>query len=116
MKMKELVCECDTLLRRYEARMTKFGRTIVNVLKDIIPDLSFSLGWTEQGIDVICFWADERFYDTTRPESLPQIIDEFVNQVVPDKFFEISAPWGVWVTKEEAEEIRKRLRKLFEEE
>jgi len=65
----------------------KLGELIVSVLKDIMPDIEYSLGWAEAGMDTLCFWAYSRDCDSSFIVRLEEEGKERVNlEDILDKF------------------------------
>jgi len=54
MKFEELLQQSNTLLEIVEKINEQIAKTIVKILKDIIPDLEYSISWA----DTICFYSD----------------------------------------------------------
>jgi len=85
----------------------KFGKALVGLLKPIIPDLRFTLGWEEGGIEVLCLWSDSRDVLTSKvlEKRAPLYIqlDRVLEPYFRDVY--IDCPFGVYVTEDEAKRI-----------
>jgi len=92
----------------------EIAKNITEALKPIIPDIEWSLGWHEAGIDTICFYSRE--YDVhsvdvgkiDKYDRLPSLIAE----VFPELRLHVDTPLGIYIPKERCKEIIECLRKL----
>jgi len=82
----------------------KFGKALVELLKPVIPDLRFTLGWEEGGVEELCLWSDSR--------NVSKILDGApfgisLNDGLRSYFHTvyIDCPHGVYVSKYEAKRI-----------
>ena len=126
MNFRELCEEYrDSIIKARKAQ-SKLGELIANTLKDIIPDIEYALGWN---IDTLYFRSDLFASRKDDNEHIPldELIDDFIYSDILgqskqeqlgkyDRVFFIDCMKGIYLTDEEAEEIRKRLNKLLEEE
>ncbi len=88
----------------------KFGKALVELLRPIIPDLRFTLGWEEGGIEELCLWSDSRgVFAIPAGEPfrirLDDELESYFRGVFPSDVY-IDAPFGVYVTEDEAARIR----------
>jgi len=86
----------------------KFGEALVELLKPIIPDLRFTLGWEESGVEELCLWARSRNVMATATilkNRAPLYIQ--LDRVLKSYFrgVYIDCPNGVYVTEDEAKRI-----------
>jgi len=85
------------------------GRTICSCLSCIILDIDYSVGWEEAGVDTVCFYSKSRQLIRTKENKelirLEDILDEVLGGC------RIETPFGIYVTSQEAEEIKAILRK-----
>ena len=81
----------------------ELGKEIVKLLKPVIPDLRYTLGWWEAGVDTLCLWSESRGAASTRGKDLTGLL-EILDDCFPGFF--LDTPYGVYVTSEEEEEIR----------
>ena len=115
MKFEELLQQSNTLLEKIEKINERIAKIIVKELKDIIPDLEWSIGWAEAGIDTICFYSDT--YDVIniiRKDNhnyiaLVDIIEEVFSRF---SSLMIECPSGIYLPGDKAQSVRERLKKL----
>jgi len=90
----------------------KFGKALVELLKPVIPDLRFTVGWAEGGIEELCLWSDSRDVVTSKvlEKGAPLYIQ--LDRVLGACFRDavawpayIDCPFGVYVTEDEAKRI-----------
>jgi len=86
----------------------KFGKALVGLLRPIIPDLRFTLGWEESGVEELCLWARSRnvmaaatILENRAPLyiQLDRVLESYFRGVY------IDCPNGVYVTEDEAKRI-----------
>lgn len=107
-KWMKMVNDYLEAIRRAQEAGEKLGELICETVKDIIPDIEFSLGWAEAGVDTLCFHSKSK----KKWREVP--FDTVLREVFPELQFHIDTPYGVYLSQEEAEEIRKRLKALRE--
>jgi len=113
MKFEELLQQSNTLLKKVEKINERIAKIIVKELKDIIPDLKWSIGWAEAGIETICFYSDSHnVVSGYGPEC--SLFDWVIEEALPEfsQSLTIICPYGVYLAKEEAQSVRERLKKL----
>ncbi|MCX7977508.1 MAG: hypothetical protein N2578_00740 [Bdellovibrionaceae bacterium] len=91
------------------------GEYLTSLLRPVIPDIEFSLGWEEAGVDTLCLWALSRTENVSGPNYSDEYTIDLIGlllEFIDDVFIRIDAPFGIYLSKEEAEIIRK----IFEEE
>jgi len=98
-------------LENAEAEGEILGQQLTTALRKVIPDLEYSLGWFEAGIDTLCFWSEKAFYTKKRNIALGQI----VLRVFPELEGYVETPEGGWLTERQAKRVRRILEKLQEE-
>lgn len=86
----------------------KIGLTIVNNLKDVIPNLEYSVGFAGRGIEVICFKGGLKGLINSNAVSLISIIKE----VIPELDGYIDDPFGCYVSNDKIDIIKERLLKM----
>lgn len=110
MKFSDVVKEAEQL-------NDELGRMIVDALKPIIPDLENSVGWQEAGVDCIALLSDNRRNHHFDDDyiSLDALIWKEIISPLEEKGIQIfvDTPFGVYVHRDEVEEVRKRLRELI---
>ena len=88
---------------------------LVKALKPIIPDIKYSIGWEEGGIDEICFYSKTRnIVAKSESEGLTVSLRELIEEAIPELQGHVDTPFGVYLTKEEAEQAKSILSKLRE--
>jgi len=107
-------------IKKYRSHLEKanaygriIGTALVDALKTIVPDIDFTIGWTEAGVDTICLWSDshdvqhKKWYKRryTRLESL-------IVEIFPELERHVDTPFGVFLDPEEADRARSALEKL----
>ena len=112
MKIEGLIKKSMSLIDDLEKTNKKIAKTIVKTLKDIIPDIDYSIGWYEYGIDTICFYSKSK--DVTngiegKSEELRRIIEEVFSDTYPLQF---DCPYGIYLNDKEAKMVRDKLIKL----
>ena len=116
MKFEELFQQSNTLLEIVEKINEQIAKTIVKTLKDIIPDLEYSIGWTEAGINTICFYSDS--YDAIsvvrRDNHDYALLGDIIEKTFPNFSgpLRIECPSGIYLPGDKAQSVRERLKKL----
>jgi len=99
-----------------EARIfgEKVAKTIVEALRQIIPDLEWSLGWAEAGIDTICFYSSSRDISKIGLKEVEKYVrlEVVIVEVFPELEFHIDTPYGVYLKKNEVEKAKKLLEEI----
>jgi hypothetical protein len=114
--IKELADEYIKSCKYTEKIANQIAQMIVEACKPIIKDMKYSIGWQEAGIDTICFYSETHIIKPSEIRSIEEKI-RFI-EVIQETFPELSelwahidTPWGFWLTKEEAEQIKQLLLK-----
>jgi len=89
----------------------KICTELKNNLREVIPDIYCTLGWAEAGIDMLCLWSDSRDVSKRGLRGLVKL-SNVIEDEIPELKGHIDAPYGVYLTKDEAERIRQILRRL----
>jgi len=107
---KEYVEACKLV----EERGEKLAKALAEVIKEVVPDIEWSLGWAEAGADTICFYSDSRCAMSISLKELGKYepLSSVVKEVFPELVCHVDDPFGVYLTKEEAEKLRKLLREV----
>lgn len=119
--LKEKAKEFARLVKQVSDLNREIGETIASAIADILPDIKSSVGWAEGGVDCIAFFCDSReilseFYNTVEEKiDLGRLLYEEITKPLGEAGAEVyfETPFGIYVTKEEAEKIRERLRALL---
>jgi len=87
----------------------KFGKALVELLKPIIPDLRFSIGWQDGGMEGLFLWSESRHVDAIPEEgpfsvALDAVLGACFRDAVAWPAY-IDCPFGVYVTEDEAKRI-----------
>ena len=108
MKFEELFQQSNTLLEIVEKINEQIAKTIVKILKDIIPDLEYSISWA----DTICFYSDS--YSATNMFGYGTIsLKEIMKEIFPRfSLLTIECPYGIYLPGDKAQSVRERLKKL----
>jgi len=108
--MKGLIKKYNRQLSEFKETASNIGELICQALMPIIPDIRYSLGGHESGVDKICFWSEMHGagahsythwdLDCTLPEVFPEIKNNF------------ETPVGLYLSKDEAQKAREALLQL----
>lgn len=115
--IKELIKEYREACKYTEKCAEKIGEWIVKVSKPVIEDISYAVGSVEAGIETISFYSKKRnvvealSFDDIKRNKMVYFVD-LVTKVIPEIEGFIETPYGLYLTKKEAEELKKI---LFEE-
>ena len=85
------------------------GDYLVSKLKPVIPDLTYSVAWQEEGVNIICFYSNSHssiIREDTKYYYFPCIITD----IIPKALYHIDDPFGIHLTEEEAEKVKKILK------
>ena len=110
--MKKLINDYIKAIELVKQRGEEIAEKICEAVSDIIPDISYTLGWAEAGIDTICFWSDKR--DTGSKYHNGERFEEIVEEVFPELSGYVDTPFGVYLTESEAEKVKEKLEELKE--
>lgn len=90
----------------------KLGEYLVNLLRPIIPDLQYSLGWAEGGIDMLCFHSKSHgeFGNDDYKDDLWIILEQEISEEI-----NFDCPYGVRLSREEAEKASEIIGKALNE-
>ena len=100
-------------ISRTEKCGEKVGQALTQALKSVIPDIEYSIGWAEAGVDTICLWSEKYkaanmiIDDGTIP--LREIIEEVFGE---ESCTYIDCPFGIWLPPDTAKKVREILEKL----
>jgi len=93
----------------------EIGRALEKLLKDILPDIFVRAGWEESGPETLCIFAPshslEKFLGKRIGKDGLVSLDTLLREEMPE-IYNVECPFGVYVDREKAEEVRMRLRKL----
>jgi len=101
-------------IKETEKHGRKIGQMLVKALKPIIPDIDYSLGWAEAGVDTICLWSKKHEAIRVADEKaihLTEIIEEVFGEELR---WHIDCPFGIWLLPEEARKVKEVLKRLKE--
>ena len=101
-------------IRKTEEWGNIVGQMLVDTLSPIIPDIEYSLGWAEAGVDTICLWS-ERYkvgnVDLERLEEQERLAD-IIGEIFDGLAWHVDCPFGVWLPPDVAKEVREVLEEL----
>ena len=109
MNLKKKIAEYKEYLAKATQIAHEIREMICKALHPIIPDLRYTVGWDEAGIDTICFWSDSHGWTFKRPRIH---LDDIIEEIFPELKYYIDTPFGVLLTPEEAEKARQLLAQL----
>jgi len=101
-------------IRKTEEWGNIVGQMLVDALSTIIPDIEYSLGWAEAGVDTICFWSETYKVgnvDLERLEEQERLAD-IIGEIFDGLTWHVDCPSGVWLPPDVAERVRKALEEL----
>ena len=104
---KELV-EIDDELYKIEDKLNRIASKMAKVISEVLDEkITYSIGWAEAGIETICFYLEH----PKRKRYAECFLESVLHKLYSNKLKEIEfdAPFGVYITKEEAEELKRRL-------
>jgi len=112
MTFRDLLKQADKKLKEAEKLNRKIAEILVAELKDIIPDLKYTIGWAEAGIETICLYSDK--FDLKSLDEDYEFLDWTIEEALPEfkKTLSIQSPFCAYISKEEAEKIKEKLKKL----
>lgn len=103
------------LVNQVKEMTEEIGRALERLLKDILPDIFVRAGWEESGPETLCIFAQshslENFLGKRIDEDSLVSLDNLLQEEMPE-IYRVECPFGVYLDKREAEEVRMRLRKL----
>ena len=90
------------------------AKILNDAIEEVIPDIKYSLGWAEAGIDTISFWSNS--HDVSSCDLSFKLncyyLDDIIVEIFPELKNHIDAPYGVYLTKNESDKIRQVLVEL----
>jgi len=103
-------------IRKTEEWGNVVGQMLVDALSPIIPDIEYSLGWAEAGIDTICLWSEKYKAVNVDLENWEELkgLGGIIEEVFSDLAWRIDCPFGVWLPADVAERVREALERLKE--
>ena len=87
---------------------------LVRMLKPVIEDIKCTLGWEEAGYDTVCLWSDSKHPASEERNGRNIRLIDVIEDMIPELKYHIDAPFGIYINENEAEEVRKRLKKWLE--
>lgn len=98
-------------IRRTEEWGNIVGQMLVDALRPVIPDIEYSLGWAEAGIDTICLWS-EKYKALNVVDKEAEDLVLIVKEVFPELVWRIDCPFGILLPPDVAERVREALEEL----
>ena len=124
--IKKYVESCRSAVR-YGEQIAEF---LADIIRNVVSDIDWSVGWYEAGINTICFYSKSKDVwivskmtrklqeetgkdyiecsETVLREKVVRL-EDVIYMVFPELKFHIECPYGVYLTKEEAERLKKLL-------
>lgn len=109
--IEKLIEDYTDAIIQVEMRGSKLARLICKTVKSVIPDIEWSLGWAEAGIDTICFWSDSHSINTADYRECVRF-EDILASVFPELQDYIDTPFGIYLTEQEAEKVKTELKRL----
>jgi len=123
----EQIRQANKLLYEYVSIAVSIAQQITDVVKKATGiELTWSLGWEEAGLETICFELEDAELKRRKNEELKALKNKGESGYVSftdvlyevfegmrKSFLQFDCPFGVPLTIEEAEKIRKALKKLI---
>jgi len=102
-------------IKETEKHGRKIAQMLVKALKPIIPDIDYSLGWAEAGVDTICLWSKK--YEAIKVADEKAIhLTEVIEEVFGEEFrWHIDCPFGIWLSSDTVKKVRETLERLKRE-
>ena len=88
------------------------GQMLVDALSPIIPDIEYSLGWAEAGIDTICLWSKRYEDEDLEKWEEQEGLDDIIGKIFDDLTWHVDCPFGIWLPPDVAKEVREVLEEL----
>jgi len=98
-------------IRKTEEWGNIVGQMLVDALSPIIPDIEYSLGWAEAGVDTICLWS-EKYKALNVADRGTEDLISIVEEVFPELTWRIDCPFGILLLPDVAEKVREVLEGL----
>ena len=109
----DLVEEYIETRKKLEELVNRIGRVLVENLREVIPDISYSVGWYESGVETLALYADSHSMTvpiedlgTGRYTPLERIIMGMFPGLI------VETPYGIWLDGEEKEKVIEILKRL----
>ena len=102
-------------ISRTEKCGEKVGQALTQALKSVIPDIEYSIGWAEAGVDTICLWS-EKYKAANMIDDGTIPLREIMEEVFGEEFCVcIDCPFGIWLPPDTAKKAKEVLTKLRKE-
>lgn len=113
-ELKNLVCQYDEDVKRVLDTARKLGSMLTEILREVVPDIVFSIGWEEGGVDSLCFYSRSKAVlgSDNKEDDLELVLSEVFRKYCfggKSPRFIIECPFGVYVTEDEAKRIEEIL-------
>jgi len=83
------------------------GEKLVELLKPLVKDLSFTLGWNESGTDTICFFSRTHGGDCWKDGD--EFLETVIEEVFPELKLHVDTPFGVYLRGDEIQRAKRIL-------
>jgi len=122
--VKELIGKYVDAVKRLSEAAKALAEALLEIIRKVVPDTDYSLGWAEAGINTICFYSDSHsdpnkvigIDDTMNACRKATMFLEVIWDTLPELRSCVDTPFGFWLTKEEAEKLKKLLREARRDE
>jgi hypothetical protein len=88
------------------------GKIFVEELKKVIPDIEYSLGWEEAGVDTLCFQSANCSVSKKGFNKNNVGLDDIIVKFFPELQHHVETPFGVYLSPKEAKEVREAMRRI----
>ena len=89
---------------------------IAEATRVVLPDIKYSVGWHEAGIETICFFSQQgnKVFIREIVGDDSKIVDflDVLLEVFPELVGHVDAPYGIYLYVEDANKLREVLKKL----
>jgi len=83
------------------------GEKLVELLKPLVEDLSFTLGWDESGTDVICFFS--RTHQRGSLKNGDEFLETVIEEVFPELKLHVDTAFGIYLRGDEIQRAKRIL-------
>jgi hypothetical protein len=83
------------------------GEKLVELLRPVIEDLTFHLGWEEEGIDTICFFSESHKEGYLKKGD--KFLETVIEEVFPELKLHLDTPFGIYLKGDEIQKVKRIL-------
>jgi len=103
----ELIKNYLLSIKMVEATGRALGEKLVELLKPLVKDLSFTLGWNESGTDTICFFS--RTHQRGSLKNGDEFLETVIEEVFPELKLHVDTPFCVYLRSDEIQGAKRIL-------